>query len=303
MLRTGQGTPGSNVQYNLAMTCIGILYPGEMGISVAASAQNGGNQVCWASQSRSAATRERATKYGLRDLHTLPALCAESSILLSVCPPHAAENVANDVRACGFKGLFVDANAIAPQRVIRIGEAMQRAGVSFVDGGIIGLPAWKPGATRLYLSGTHAAEIASCFSVGPLEARVLGPDIGKASALKMCYAAYTKGTTALLCAIVATAERLGVRNDLYEQWAHEDPKFPEQVTKRVRDVTSKAWRWSPEMEEISSTFSEAGLPGDFHIAAATIYRRLSEFKDAGTTPSLEDVLEALVQTEKEPNAG
>jgi len=285
------------------MTSIGILYPGEMGISVAASAQNGGNRVCWASQGRSPATRERAAKYGLQDLHTLAALCAECSILLSICPPHAAETVSNDVLASGFKGLFADANAIAPQRVIRIGETMQSAGVSFVDGGIIGLPAWKPGATRLYLSGTHAAEVASCFSAGPLEARVLGPAIGKASALKMCYAAYTKGTTALLCAIVATAERLDVREELYGQWAHDDSKFPDQVTKRVREVTSKAWRWSGEMEEISRTFREAGLPGDFHAAARKIYNRLAEFKDAETTPSLEDVLEALVQAEREPNAG
>src|SRR5262249_26334426 len=165
------------------MKCIGILYPGEMGVSVAASAQNSGNRVCWASENRSAATHERAAKYGLRDLRTLTALCAECSILLSICPPHAAETVAGDVLACGFKGIFVDANAISPQRVIRIGEAMREAGIHLVDGGIIGSPAWKPGATRLYLSGINAAEIASCFSAGPLEARVIGPDIGKASAL------------------------------------------------------------------------------------------------------------------------
>ncbi|MGH8246850.1 MAG: hypothetical protein ACREUU_10505, partial [Gammaproteobacteria bacterium] len=80
---------------------------------------------------------------------------------------------------------------------------MTEAGVSFVDGGIIGRPAREPGQTWLYLSGPRARDIAACFAAGPLKSRVLGMTIGKASALKMCFAAYSKGTTALLCAILA----------------------------------------------------------------------------------------------------
>ena len=52
---------------------------------------------------------------------------------------------------------------------------------------------------------------------------MLGATVGKASALKMCFAAYTKGTVALLSAILATAESLGVRDALLEQWRHDDP--------------------------------------------------------------------------------
>ena len=121
----------------------------------------------------------------------------------------------------------------------------------------------------------------------------------------MCYAAYTKGTTALLCAIVATAERLGVRDELYAQWAHDDSKFPDQVTKRVREVTSKAWRWSGEMEEISvRTFREAGLPGDFHAAAREIYKQAGGVQRRGNNAIVgRCTREALLQTEREPNAG
>ncbi len=274
---------------------IGILHPGEMGISVAAAAQNGGHTVCWASRGRSADTKERAKKFGLRDLETIDELCKECSVVISVCPPHAAESVAGVVVASSYKGLFVDANAIAPQRLIRIGESMTRAGIRFVDGGIIGLPAWKPGSTWLYLSGPDAAEVAACFSAGPLETQVLGPAIGKASALKMCYAAYTKGTAALLCGILGTAESLGVREDLFNQWKREDAKFLDESISRVRFVTSKAWRWSAEMDEISRTFSDAGMPGEFHAAAAEIYRRLARFKGSPATPPLEDVLAALLE--------
>jgi 3-hydroxyisobutyrate dehydrogenase-like beta-hydroxyacid dehydrogenase len=274
---------------------IGILHPGEMGISIAASAKNSGHEVYWVSEGRGPATRERAAKFALRDAGSLTGLSAQCSIILSVCPPHAAESVANEVVEAGFNGIYVDANAISPRRTIEIGKRMSEAGMSFVDGGIIGLPAWKPGATRLYVSGQRAADVAACFDAGPLDARVLWADIGNASSLKMCYAAYSKGTTALLSAIVATAERLDVRDELFEQWKHDDPGFVDQAVRRITDATAKAWRWAPEMTEISQTFREAGVPGEFHAAAEVIYRRLAQFKDAAAKPTLEEIIAALLQ--------
>jgi 3-hydroxyisobutyrate dehydrogenase-like beta-hydroxyacid dehydrogenase len=175
---------------------IGILHPGEMGISIAASAQNSGHHVYWASEGRSTDTHNRAARFGLHDTYTVANLCAECSILVAVCPPHAAETVATHVLASAFSGLYLDANAISPQRAMQIGQAMTDAGISFVDGGIIGGPAWQPNTTWLYLSGPCAYDIAGCFSAGPLATHMLGETIGTASALKMCFAAYTKGTTA-----------------------------------------------------------------------------------------------------------
>jgi 3-hydroxyisobutyrate dehydrogenase-like beta-hydroxyacid dehydrogenase len=277
---------------------IGFLHPGEMGISIAASAKNSGNQVFWASEGRGPATRARTEKIGLRDAHTLANLCAECAIIVSVCPPHAAEEVAHQVVAAGFKGRYLDANAISPQRVTQIGQTMAQAGIAFVDGGIIGGPAWQPGSTWLYLSGPQADTIAGCFAAGPLETRVLGTAIGTASSLKMCYAAYSKGTTALLCAILATAEDLGVRAALAEQWEHDDGNFAADTAQRVRRVTAKAWRFVGEMEEIAATFRAAGMPGEFHAAAADVYRRLAHFKDARATPELDDVLAALLRADE-----
>jgi 3-hydroxyisobutyrate dehydrogenase-like beta-hydroxyacid dehydrogenase len=277
---------------------IGFLHPGEMGISIAASAQNSGHQVYWASEGRSPATRARAEKIGLRDAGTLANLCAECAVVVSVCPPHTAESIADQVVATGFQGRYLDANAIAPQRAAKIGQAMTAAGVAFVDGGIIGGPAWEPGSTWLYLSGPQAGEIAECFAAGPLETHVLGTAPGTASALKMTYAAYTKGTTALLCAILATAEELGVREALAEQWNRDNAGFAQATDLRVRRVTAKAWRFVGEMEEIAATFREAGMPGEFHAAAADVYRRLAHFKDSPATPALEDVLAALLQHDR-----
>mgnify|MGYP001319067358 CR=1 FL=1 len=276
-------------------TTVGIFHPGEMGVSIAASAQNGGSRVLWASEGRSPATRARAEERHLEDAGSLEALCARCGVILSVCPPHAAEEQALRVLAAGFRGLYLDANAISPQRAAALAARFEQAGAGFADGGIIGGPVWKPNSTYLYLSGPRAAEVAGLFSAGPLETRLLGDEPGKASALKMAYAAYTKGSTALLCAVLAAVEGLGVRADLEGHWALEDPTSPGRAEGRVRGVTAKAWRFAGEMDEIAATFRSAGLPGEFHAAAAEIYRRISGFKDAQALPALEDVLRALRQ--------
>jgi 3-hydroxyisobutyrate dehydrogenase-like beta-hydroxyacid dehydrogenase len=276
---------------------VGIIHPGAMGISIAASAENNGHHVYWASEGRSAATAERATKYGLHDAGSLADLCAACTVLISVCPPHAAEAVARLVAGHAFRGLYVDANAVAPRRAVQMGRMFASAGATFVDGGIIGEPAWEPGRTRLYLAGPRAGDVAGLFAAGPLGAHVLGAVIGQASALKMCFAAYTKGTTALLAAILAAAERLQVRDALERQWAHDDAHFPEQVHRRVREVTAKAWRFVGEMDEIAATFRDAGMPGGFHEAAASVYRRLTDLTDTRSTPALDTVLAALVDSE------
>lgn len=278
----------------MARQNVGILHPGDMGISVAATIKNSGHHVYWVSEGRSEQTRARADQHGLTDAGTLAKLCESCTAIVSVCPPASAEEVAASVLAEGFKGLYVDANAIAPQRAERIGQLMTEAGVTFVDGGIIGGPAWKPKSTWLYLSGSDAETAAALFSAGSLETRIVGAEIGKASALKMCYAAYSKGTTALLCAVLAAAEGLDVRDALNEQWSRDNSDFPAKSEQKVREVTAKAWRFSGEMDEIAATFSEAGLPGGFHQSAAELYERIAGFKNAEETPPLVAVLAALL---------
>lgn len=278
------------------MTTLGILHPGQMGSSVAAAAVAGGCTVLWAGDGRSTQTHARAADQGLQDAGSLARLCAQSDVIVSVCPPHAAEEVADQVLAHGFRGLFVDANAIAPTRTQAIADRVHAAGATFVDGGIIGPPAWRAGTTWLYLSGPQAKAVAACFAGSVLDAPILGPQIGKASALKMVYAAYTKGTTALLAAILAASDSLGVRADLAAAWERDRPGFAAQTEKQVREVTAKAWRFAGEMEEIAATLAAAGLPDGFHLAAADLYTRLAGFKDAPATPDLTAVLTALTTT-------
>ena len=279
------------------MKKIGFLHPGAMGISLAVSAQKSGFEACYASDDRSPETRMRAEEHSLTDLKSVAHLAQTCSALVSICPPHAALDVAKDIAALSFQGLYIDANAIAPQTAQHIQYTVEQGGARFVDGGVIGGPAWESGTTWLHLSGKDAAEAAAYFADGALETNILGEEIGQASALKMTFAAYTKGTTALIAAMLATAEHFDVRTALEEQWHKYDPDFIEDANKRTRRVTAKAWRFAGEMDEIASTFWEAGLPREFHAGAAEIYQRMASFKDAEETPELNEVLNKLLRDE------
>ncbi len=274
---------------------IGLLHPGLMGESIGASAQSAENvQVLWAGEGRSEGTRQRAARHGFEDCDTIANLVAASDLIVSVCPPHAAEDVARQVLGLGYSGLYLDGNAISPQRSRKIGSLLATNKISYVDGGIVGPPAWKGGTTWLHLSGPRAQEISNIFAESVLIANVLGDEIGAASGLKMCFAAYTKGVTSLLCGILATAHQLNVSEALIQQWADKGNGLDTNAPHNVREVTQKAWRFVGEMEEISATFKHAGLPGEFHQAAADIYRRISGFKGAEELPDLQTVLEALI---------
>ncbi len=280
------------------MSKIGIINPGAMGISIAASARACGHDVYWASAGRSAESRQRAAEQSLLAVDSLAELCAVCEIILCVCPPHAAAAVADAVAEAGFSGCYCDGNAIAPQQARRIGERLERAGVDFVDGSIIGPPAWAAGSTRFYLSGPSAEKIASLFDGSFTEALVIGGEAGKASALKMVFAAQTKGFSALLAAIQGAAEQLGVRGDLDREWARRDPDAAAQRGAQVRNVTGKAWRFAGEMQEIAATFEAAGMPPGFFEAAHDVYQRMARFKDAAELPELEAVLAALIADER-----
>ena len=198
---------------------IGLLHPGEMGSTVGASARANASRVLWVSEHRSAQSRARAAAAGLEDAKTLVSLAAASDVIFSVCPPHSALDLARAVAAHGFTGTYVDANAVSPGTVREIGCIVEQAGATFVDGGIIGPPARARGTTRLYLSGEQAGRIARLFEQGPLEAIPVEGGPGAASALKMAYAAYTKGTAALLVSIRALAIHAGVDQALLAEWA------------------------------------------------------------------------------------
>jgi 3-hydroxyisobutyrate dehydrogenase-like beta-hydroxyacid dehydrogenase len=242
-----------------------------MGAALGSVLRSRGTVVLWASSGRSQATIARAESAGLRDVGSLDALVRGSDAILSVCPPHAAADVARSV--AGFGGTYVDANAVSPATTRAIADAIEHGGGRFVDGGIIGPPPQDGATTRLYLSGAPASTAAALFDGTVVDARVISDEVGAASALKMAYAAWTKGTAALLLAIRELARAEGVEASLLEEWAASQPELAERSARAVRSAGTKGWRWVGEMEEIASAFAGAGLPDGFHAAAAEIFGR------------------------------
>ncbi|MCU1448211.1 MAG: NAD(P)-dependent oxidoreductase [Acidimicrobiales bacterium] len=268
---------------------VGLLHPGAMGAAVGAALTSNGVDVAWAGEGRSDATRRRAAEAGLIDAGSLAPLLERTDIVLCICPPDAAGDVARSVAITGFSGTYVDANAVSPATVAGIADIVAAGGATFVDGDLIGGPPRPGGATRLYLSGP--ADAAAAVLGGPgLESVVLGGDVAAASTLKMCYASWTKGSAALLLAIRAAARELGVEDPLLAEWDRSQPGLRDRSELSVA-VVPKAWRFVGEMEEIAATFAGAGQPEGFALAAAEIYRRLGRFKDGVAT--LDEVLATL----------
>src|SRR4029077_8436251 len=205
-------------------------------------------------------TRARAEAAGLEDAGKVVEV-ARSDVVFSICPPHAALEVA---RSAEFAGVYVDANAVSPATAREVAEAVGE----FVDGGIVGSPPREPGTARLSLSGDRASEVAELFAGSALDARV----VSNASAVKMAYAAWTKGTAAMLLAIRELARREGVEDTLLAEWDLSVPELRERYERARRAAEAKGWRWVGEMEEIAATFEADGLPGGFHRAAAEVDR-------------------------------
>ncbi len=274
---------------------VGLLHPGEMGSAVGATLVAGRARVLWASEGRSAATRARAVEIGLEDGGTLAAVVKASRVIVSVAPPHAAVDLARAVAALGFHGIYVDANAVAPETTRQIGGIVERGGARFVDGGIIGPATRKRGAARIYLSGPAAPDVAGLFAAGPVDPVVMDGPAGAASAVKMAYAGWGKGSNALLAAIRAFAVAEGVDSALLAEWKISMPEMPARSERAYSDNARKAWRFVGEMEEIARAFAAAGLPTGFHEGAHDIYERLAVYKDAATPPPVEEAAARLLR--------
>ena len=267
-----------------------LLHPGAMGASVGAALVGNGHVVAWVSADRSGATRDRANEAGLRAMASLDE-ALDVDIVISVCPPDAALSVAQSVTERGFSGVYVDGNAVSPDTAAKVERLV---GDRYVDGGIVGPPAWRTGTTRFYLSGNCADRVASLFENSLVDARVVDGGPGAASALKMCYAAYAKGSIALKLGVRALAESNGVGKALLAEWDISQPGLVQRSESGATATSLKAWRFVGEMHEIASTFSAANLPSGFHEAAAELYGRMAAFKDTPGGADVDTVLRAIL---------
>ncbi|MGW7673866.1 DUF1932 domain-containing protein [Streptomyces sp. NPDC054775] len=273
---------------------VGILHPGTMGAAVAACAGTNAAAIVWCQAGRSTASVERAAQFGLTPVARLAELLDGSDIVISLCPPAAAEDLARDVAEHRFAGVYVEANAISPERVQRIATLLE-PDATVVDGGVVGSPPVGGKTPTLYLSGRAdtTERLEALFAGTAVRTAVLGTEIGKASALKLSYASFQKTSRLLVALAIGMAREHGVDQELIEVASRRTDSYlsePEYIAK----TAARAWRWGLELEEAADALAAVGLPPEMLRAAASTLARWNDAKDDSSL-TLTDALDRLAQ--------
>jgi 3-hydroxyisobutyrate dehydrogenase-like beta-hydroxyacid dehydrogenase len=247
---------------SLNRATIGLLYPGEMGSRLGGILVEQGYRVVTTLTGRSDRTWQQATRCAIERVESLDELARAASVVISVVPPGAAEDVASDyltaARRCEASSVYVDANAISPVSVQRIGASYQAIGVDFVDASIHGLAATLPANGTMYLCGKHADQIAALFDTS-LNVSILGPELGTASALKMLIGGLNKGVVSLFVELALLADTLGLLDQTLAIYEQSYPGVMEIVKRLLPTYPRHAKRRSEELQELSETIVAAGL--------------------------------------------
>jgi 3-hydroxyisobutyrate dehydrogenase-like beta-hydroxyacid dehydrogenase len=254
---------------------VGVVSPGDMGQAIAGRLKESGMNVYAALDRRSERTRTLAREAGLIDCGSIEKLVATCELVISVINPGEALSVAREVAAAmrktARKIALADLNAVSPQTARDEDRLVREAGGMFIDGGIIGPPPrGEKDKPRIYVSGPDAY-LFEQVSHPNLLIRVISERVGDASGVKMCYAAMTKGTTALAVELLVAARKLGVEQALEKELRESRNDVFDWQIKNIAVMPPKAYRWVPEMQEIAKTFGELGLTRRIFEGATDIY--------------------------------
>lgn len=269
-----------------------------MGHAVGREFRAGGLEMLTCLSGRSPRTCRMAELAGFKAVPSLEALVEQSELILSILVPEAAlalaQEVARALTNTGCRPVFADCNAVSPATTKRIGSIISEAGGRYLDASIIGPPPGQGQPPRFYVSGSHAQAMAQLDGQG-IAVKWIGNEVGRASAIKMCYAGLTKGTLALHAAVLTSAEALGLSAELRSELAYSQGQKLKAM-EQVRRVPAKAFRWIAEMEEIARTFGSVGVTPDIHFGAAKVFRMVAESDLGGERTDTLDRDRSLPQT-------
>lgn len=263
----------------MSTQCVAIISPGDMGHAVGRALGEHGNDVITCLAGRGEGSRERAKAANMRDAGSLEAMVSEANLVLSIMPPESAEEAAKEVaaamQATGKKPPYADCNAISPDTTRRTGKPITDVGALYMDASIIGPAPGRGAPPRFYASGPDLEPLKTLDGQG-IVIRPIGTDIGRASGIKMVYAALTKGTTTLHTAVLTAAEALGLSDELHAELKSSQKATWEAMQKAVPFLPADSARWIREMEEIAQTFESAGVTPHYHLGAAAVHRTLAQ---------------------------
>ena len=281
---------------------VAVMGIGDMGHAVGRALGESDIRVITCLAGRSEHSRNLAEIGGISDVENLELMVSEADVILSIMPPSAAEEFANDItsvlKATGETLMYVECNAIAPDTTRRIEAMITSAGAGYTDAGIIGSAPGRPGSPpRFYARGPTLDPILDLEGKG-ITGIPMGSEIGRASSIKMCYAGLTKGTTTLLTAVATAAESLGITEELSAELASSQSAAYDGMKRAVPRLPLDAGRWIGEMEEIAMTFASAGVTDKFHQAARDIFLLLDGTPFATETRQTFDTNRTLEQSVK-----
>ena len=275
----------------MGVKTVAIQSPGDMGHAVGKVLEENGFDVITCLAGRSQRTKDLAEEGNFRIVESMDDLVNEADLILSILVPGRAKELVNEVAEAlnrtGATTYFADCNAVSPDTAKEISKTINAAGGTFIDGGIIGTAPTKGDTPRFYVSGPDADVVAVLDGKGII-VKVVGPDVGQASGIKMCYAALTKGTHTLQVALLTAAQKMGLTEQLKEEFAFSQQGAWAAMESGISRLPANAHRWIGEMEEISSTFASLGVTPHFHMGAADVYKLLNETPFAEETPETID---------------
>jgi len=178
---------------------------------------------------------------------------------------------------------FLDFNSASPGAKVRAAALIESAGGRFVEGAV--MTSVPPHRIRvpLLLGGPHAEEIKPLLDALGFAATAGSPQLGVASATKMCRSVMIKGLEAMVIESFTTARAYGVEAAVLASLAETFPgiDWERQGAYFFQRVIQHGRRRAEEMREAAQTVREAGL--EPWSAAGTAQRQawVADLADAG----------------------
>lgn len=188
---------------------------------------------------------------------------SDADIVLSLVTADSALPAAQDYAALLKPGaIWCDMNSVAPDTKRTAARAIEAAGGRYVDVAVLAPVHPARMNVPLLISGDHAAQAEALLNAaGFAKTRIVGAEIGRASAIKMIRSIMVKGVEALTAEMMLAASKAGVVDEVLSSLdASEKPQsWSTRAEYNIERMTTHGLRRAAEMEESVKTLISLGI--------------------------------------------